>query len=306
MNPTIELVGLRREFNGAAVLEELSFAVGPGEVFALLGRNGSGKTTAMRILLGFLEPDGGEARILGKPASDLAPSDRERIGYVPEGQTAFDRMHLLLRDLLSYEAATRSRFRRAFVEDSLRRFELPLDRPVARLSRGQKAQVALLLAAGGAPEVFVLDDPAMGLDPLMRREFLRTVIEYLADEGGTVLFSSHILPDVGRVADRIGILHQGRLIVDAPLEELSRRLLKGFWMPSNGRAEPADWPGIVSSRKAREGFELLLLDWDEEKESELASKGRLSQLAVPTLEELFCDLTASETALHVPLEGASR
>jgi ABC-2 type transport system ATP-binding protein len=289
----LEFRDVHRSFSGAPVLGGLTLAVRPGEIFALLGRNGAGKTTAMRILLGFLEPHGGSSSILGRDSLHLTPEDRGRIGLVTEGHKLYGWMRV--RDVLAFEAGTRARFDRAYAEHHLKRLAIPADRRVRQLSRGQRATLALLVAVGGRPEVLVMDDPAMGLDPVMRREFLDAMIELLGEEGRAVLFSSHILTDVERIADRVGILHGGALIVDATLDDLKRRVQRRFArLDGPGAASSAfdDLACVLRARPRRDGVELLLLDLDPEAELTLrARSSALSPPAVPTLEELFIDLT---------------
>ena len=291
MSAPIELRGVRRSFSGREVLSGLSFQVRPGEIYALLGRNGAGKTTAMRILLGFLEAHGGSSSVLGRDSQRLSAADRGRIGLVTEGHKLYAWMRV--RDVLDFEQGTRSRFDRAYAEHHLRRLAIPSDRRIRQLSRGQRATVALLVAMASRPEVLIMDDPAMGLDPVMRREFLDAMIELLGEEGRAVLFSSHILTDVERIADRVGLLHEGALIVDATLDDLKRRVQRRF--ARQERPDPQAFAGlgcVLRARPARDGADLLLLDVDDEAEHALRARtSALSPPAVPTLEELFVDLT---------------
>jgi ABC-2 type transport system ATP-binding protein len=291
MSHALEFRDVHRSFSGAPVLSGLTLSVRPGEIYALLGRNGAGKTTAMRILLGFLEPHGGCSEILGRDSMHLTPEDRGRIGLVTEGHKLYGWMRV--RDVLAFEAGTRKRFDQAYCEHHLKRLAIPADRRVRQLSRGQRATLALLVAVAGRPDVLVMDDPAMGLDPVMRREFLDAMIELLGEEGRAVLFSSHILTDVERIADRVGILHGGALIVDATLDDLKRRVQRRFArVDGPGTAAFDDLACVLRARPRRDGVELLLLDLDPEDELELrARSSALSEPAVPTLEELFIDLT---------------
>lgn len=305
MNATIAFNDVYRRFGTQDVLRGLSFEVKPGEVFALLGRNGSGKTTAIRILLGFLEAMGGRTAILGKDSMTLKPQDRGRIGYLSEGQRLYATMRV--RDALRFEAGTRPAFRRDYAEKAIARCGLPMSRYITRLSRGQRAQLSLIFAVAGKPDVLIFDDPAMGLDVVMRREFLDAMIELLSDQGCSVLFSSHILTDVERIADRVGVLHGGRLIVDATLEDLKKRVQKRRWtVPETDRMKPSALKppalkGLLRSRSVREGFDLTLLDLDPEGEALLGKDGAtLSEPSVPNLEDLFLDLTAEDTALLKP------
>jgi ABC-2 type transport system ATP-binding protein len=195
---------------------------------------------------------------------------------------------------VAFEAGTRPGFRRGFVDKALARCGLRQSQLVPRLSRGQRAQLALILAVAGNPELLVCDDPALGLDVVMRREFLDAVIDLLADTGCSVLFSSHFLTDVERIADRIGILHDGSLLVDATLDDLKRRVLRCAWSPRDGALPPTGQEVLrVGARRA--GFELTLLDASPGLLAQLRATGDLSQPQPPSLEDLFLDLTGPET-----------
>lgn len=294
MKHALEFRNVTRHFGDQEVLRGLDFTVAPGEVFALLGRNGAGKTTALRILLGFLAPHAGEARVLGLASASLEPRERERIGYVSEGHRLYAEMRVS--EALDFEAGTRPRFERARAARELEDCGIPVRKRILALSRGQRAQIALILAACGVPEVLVFDDPAMGLDVVMRRELLGSLIEFLAERGCAVLFSSHILGDVERIADRVGILHEGALIVDAPLDELKRRVEKRQWVPRNGARVPGI-AGLLRARALDGGFELTLLDLDEPRTAELAAAAaHLSPRIDLDLEELFLELTTRPEA----------
>ncbi len=291
MSAPIELCGLRRSFAGREVLRGLSLRVRPGEVYALLGRNGAGKTTAMRILLGFLEPHAGSSSILGCDSQRLTPKERGRIGLVSEGHKLYAWMRV--RNVLDFEEGTRTHFDRSYAERHLRRLGIGADQRAKQLSRGQRAALALLVAMATHPEVLILDDPAMGLDPLMRREFLDAMIELLGEEGRAVLFSSHILTDVERIADRVGLLEDGVLLVDATLDDLKRRVQRRVARQERPDARAFAGLGcVLRARPTRDGTDLLLLDVDDEAERALRTRSSaLSPAAVPTLEELFIDLT---------------
>ena len=293
MTPLIHFDDVHKGFDGKPVLEGLSFQVRPGEVYALLGRNGAGKTTALRVLLGFLTAEAGRATILGADSGELSPSVRERIGYVSEGHVLYSWMRV--GEVLAFEQGTRSRFDLARARHEVARLGLRPDTRVGQLSRGQRAQLALCVAVATSPDVLVLDDPAMGLDAVMRREFLEAMIEVLGDGERGVLFSSHILTDVERIADRVGLLAGGRLIVDATLTDLKRRVEKR--RVRHNASQAPDLPGLLRARRVEGGFELLLLDQDAERRAALAAAVEVvSEPEVPSLEDLFLDLAAE----HAP------
>ena len=168
-----------------------------------------------------------------------------------------------------------------------------------------RAQLALVFATAGSPELLVLDDPAMGLDAVMRRELLETVIELLGEEGRSVLFSSHMLGDVERVADRVALLHEGRTIVDARLDELQERLERRFGRCTvDARTLVGEIPGLVRAKQVRDGWELLCLDMEGEREARLVESFRdLSGPQPVTLEELFIELTADDAARGLELRS---
>lgn len=303
MKPAIEFCSVERSFGGGSVLRELSFAVAPGEVYALLGRNGAGKTTALRILLGLLEPMSGSSRLLGESSAALSESVRARVSWVSEDHALYGWMRV--EEALAYEAATRSRFELARANAWRERLALDPRQRVDRLSRGQRAQLALLAALCARPEVLVLDDPALGLDAVVRRELLGTLAEWLADAQASVLYTTHALTDVERVADRVGILHQGELILDAPLDELKVRVTTRFVRTQLGAAAvEARVPRCLSARNAASGVELLLLDSDEHSERALREfDARPLEGRSPNLEELFVELTGATA--EAPAESSA-
>ena len=286
---------VHRHFGGRPVLRGLDLRIAPGQIHAFLGRNGSGKTTAMRLLLGFLAPHAGRTTILGVDSQRLGPDERGRIGYVSEDHRLY--WHMRTDQVLSFEAATRPRFDRALAGEALRRCSLDPRARVLRLSRGQRAQLALIVAVASRPDVLVCDDPGLGLDVVMRRAFLDVLIDLLAGQGLSVLFSSHVLHDVERIADRVSILHEGRLIVDATMDDLKRRVCKRLWRGFEGGPPPTD-RRILRAEKRSDGYDLTLLDSDPELETLLG--GRLAPPTAPSLDEVFLDLTRGDTTRILP------
>jgi ABC-2 type transport system ATP-binding protein len=212
---------LRAYVLGVDVLRGVSLTLEKGEVVGLLGRNGAGKTTLLRIALGLLEAQRGSVRLFGLDPRREPLEVKSRVGYVSEEQ--------LLPPFQSVSQAI-ALHRRVFpswdddlAAELVARFGLPSRQKIGALSKGQARQLALLCAVGHRPELLLLDEPAGGLDPLMRREFLQAAIELLNEGGTTILFSSHYLFDVERLAGRVVMLHEGRALLDSPLDELRER-----------------------------------------------------------------------------------
>lgn len=238
----IETRGLTHRFGRTLAVDSVDLLVPEGSVYGYLGRNGAGKTTTIQMLMGLLDPTAGSISVLGfDPLRQDVPMKRA-VSYVPERVQMWDWM--TVRDLMAFGAGVHPRWDKVYAEDLRVRFELPRDRKLGQLSRGMQGKAALLAALASHPQLLILDDPTMGLDALVRREFMESIIGVLHDTGVTVFFSSHIIDDVERVADWIGILHQGKLVVQTPLEELKRgvkRVVAHFAEP------PAalDLPGVL-------------------------------------------------------------
>jgi len=216
----IETSGLTRRFRKRLAVNGLDLQVPAGSVFAFLGRNGAGKTTTIRMLLNLLSRNGGDARVLGLDPRRDDFTIKQRAGYVAEGQRMVEWMTVA--QTLWFCKGFYPTWDDAFAAELLRSLELRPEDRIGNLSRGGQAKVALLLAMAFRPELLILDEPTAGLDLVVRREFLEGVIDLLQQEGRTVFFSSHLVHEVERVADWVGIVDGGRLIVAAPIEELQR------------------------------------------------------------------------------------
>eukprot|EP00913_Durusdinium_trenchii_P013397 g12578.t1 len=201
--------GLTKVYSGKPVVNALDLRIPAGCVYGLLGRNGAGKSTAIKMLTGMVIPDAGEADLLGENSRNLSAGTRARVAYIAEGHPLYPLMSIGA--IERFVKPLYPKWNSELFEQILDHFELPRKRRILRLSRGQRAQAALALALAPEPELLILDDPTLGLDTVVRREFLESMIQIIQREGRTILFSSHILGDVERVADRIGILVDGVL-----------------------------------------------------------------------------------------------
>ncbi len=244
--PAIRTHRLTRYFGRRAVVRDLDFAVPRGSVVGLLGLNGAGKTTAIRMLMGFLEPTRGTCEILGHDSRHLTPQTRCRIGHTVEGHFLYPWMRV--RECERFSRQTHSSWDGAMFEQSVRRFGIDTAAKVSWLSRGQRAGVSLASTLAANPELLVLDDPALGLDPVSRRALNETIVEF--SEGGdrTVLLSSHLLEDVERVADRVALMVDGRMLVDSTLDDFRSRVAAWVVNTDDDPIARHPIPGLVHCR----------------------------------------------------------
>ena len=215
----VEFNNIERAYTkGENVLSGVSFSVNQGEVVGLLGKNGAGKTTLLKIAMGMLEAQAGSVRIFNSDPRRDPVAVKRRVGYVSEEQILPDYMRV--EEIVGFHRDLFPTWDDAMASELGERFKLPLDKKIKSLSKGQARQVALLCAISHKPELLILDEPAGGLDPAARREFLETSIQLLNEAGSTILFSSHHMPDVERIAARVVMIHEGKLLIDNELDQL--------------------------------------------------------------------------------------
>lgn len=215
--PVISLENVSKRFGRTNALDQVTLRIPEGVVFALLGENGAGKTTMIRILTGFVKPDSGQASVLGHSCIKSGLEIRQQIGYVSDAPALYEWMtaeEIGWFTSAFYESAFPNRYL-----ELLAAFDVPCGVKLKNLSKGQRAKVALALATAHDPKLLILDEPTSGLDPMVRRQFLESMVDRAA-LGRTVLLSSHQISEVERVADWVAILHQGHLKLVQPLETL--------------------------------------------------------------------------------------
>lgn len=220
----IKIENLVKYYDGRCVLDGINLNIPTGCIYGLLGRNGAGKTTIIRILLGLESATRGSTTLLGTDSTKLSARQHGQIGYVAEGHNLIQ--HYKISRLIAICKSLSVRWNQQFFDHLIETFRLPRDRKISQLSTGMRAQLNLALAMAIDPQLLILDDPTLGLDTVVRRQFLELAIDVLQRDGRTILFSSHILSDVERIADRIGILVAGKLVVDCHLEDLKNRIKK--------------------------------------------------------------------------------
>lgn len=212
----LEVIALSKIYPNGRGIRDVSFSVRKGEVFGLLGPNGSGKTTTIRALLDFIRPTGGKALLLGSDAQ-TSPAARSSVGFLPGDLALAERT--TGRDWLSFQAELRGGVDLAYVLELAEQLEADLDEPLRNLSTGNRQKIGVINSLMHRPELVVLDEPASGLDPLIRRRLYRLLSD-IRSRGGAVLLSSHVLPEVERICDRVGIIRNGQLALVSSIADL--------------------------------------------------------------------------------------
>lgn len=258
---------LCKSYGNKDILKEINLIVPRGSVFGLLGKNGAGKTTLIKSLLGLVKPTSGRIDLLGENPWTFTDKTKERIGYTPQSDQLYS--WLTVGQLLSYTASFYPKWNTNLVEKLLAEWEVSRQDRVGLLSEGQTQKVAIILALGHEPELLIFDEPVASLDPMARRQFLKTILEIVSDRDCTIFFSSHITPDLERVTDQVTILNKGKVDftggLDALKDQVKRlRINAAVTLPENLEisnllsAEIHDQEAVITVREFSDTFLLSL------------------------------------------------
>jgi ABC-2 type transport system ATP-binding protein len=220
MNPVV-VENLHKAFGSQQVLQGVNWNIAPGKVIGLLGRNGAGKSTLLECLLGLRESDAGSSRVFGRPVTVLDEQTRANIGYVPQKSDLFDWLTPV--QLLTYFKALYPRWNQGKVDGLMERWGFhgeARDKQISQLSGGQRQRLSIIRALAHDPQLLVLDEPVASLDPVGRRDFLQELISGVIERDTTVIFSTHILSDLERVALDVAFLQGGKIVLQGALDEL--------------------------------------------------------------------------------------
>jgi ABC-2 type transport system ATP-binding protein len=296
MQSVVTLKEVSKRFKNCQALDNVSLEVPPGVVFALLGENGAGKTTLIRILTGFVQPDHGTAAVLGHSATENSLEIRRAIGYVSDAPALYDWM----------TPAEIGWFTSAFYDESFPHryleliggYDIPPQTKIKDLSRGQRAKVALALATAHDPRLLILDEPTSGLDPMVRRQFLESMVDRAA-VGQTVFLSSHQISEVERVADWVAFLHQGKLKVVQPLAALKEStLIVTAALDDPMGTVPLPRGDVMTETRLGRQIRWVVQGLESDWQADFGPESGVTGVSVthPTLEEIFvavCDERAT-------------
>jgi ABC-2 type transport system ATP-binding protein len=290
--PFVELRGVCRSYGALEAIKDLNFTLEPGVSYGLIGRNGAGKSTMLRLIMGMLQPHKGTVRLFGGNPIDEAERVKLHVGYLAEDQIF--PASLRPRDLYGFFSSCFSSWDWDFANSLIHRFHIPVDSEMKQMSKGQQRQASLVCAVAHRPKLLILDEPGGGLDPLMRRSFLEEVIDVLSNEGTSVLFSSHHLGEVERMATRVGILDRGSIILEGELDQLkegSCRVIAEVAAMEADRIKSA-LPGCLKAKKCDDGWILTLLCTETEAKDRVRHhlEGRIKESKPLTLEDLFVSM----------------
>lgn len=279
-----------KRYDKRSILDGVSLVLEPGAVLGLIGRNGAGKSTLICSLLGLIEPDAGECAIWGEPALALTDDVKARIGYVAQQPESLGWM--TAKDMLAFVGRFYANWDQAFVDATLERWRLPAATALSNLSPGERQRVAIIRALASQPELLILDEPASALDPVARRELLREIATRAGEFGTTVLFSTHIVSDLERVASHVAFMHEGRMLLQTELDTLKERHLRLHLPASCATQLVGAVPGEVARRtNPYGGLTIVLIREDGQPWPPLVDAPGVQREHL-SLEDLFVEVAA--------------
>lgn len=288
-SPTVRAEHLSKAFGAKQVLRDLSFDVMPGDVIGVLGKNGAGKTTLLELMLGFSPPTAGDIRVFGHASRHLPGAAKMRVGFVPQQDELLDA--LSASDQLSLIASFYPRWDKELVDQLCAAWSINLAARIKTMSVGERQKLSILLAFGQRPDLLVLDEPVASLDPMARRQFLEQLVELSSDARRAVVFSSHIVSDIERLANRIWILKEGQLYWQGDLDTLKESIIRLHVQSEGPLPEHLDRAGLLSWRRQGAGAVAIVKDWTAQQQQDLSTELRCSVQAEPlALEEIFLEL----------------
>ena len=275
----IETVALSKRYGNKLALDHLDLRIPRGRIHAIVGANGAGKSTLFRVLLGFLPPTSGRASILGRDSLQLAPADRARIGFVNEEHTLPNWMRVS--QVAAMQQRQYPRWNQRAYDDVIGHYNVEPGQKIGQLSRGERAGFNLALALAQSPELLVLDEPTLGLDVVAKRAFLESLMYSNVTDECTVIYCSHQMEEIERVADNLVILERGRLMHMSAPEDFTARV--SLWVadvPFKG-PDPRTVPGLLEAQRIDGLHHYLVLDQDERFEGFLRAAGARSVQSMP-------------------------
>jgi ABC-2 type transport system ATP-binding protein len=286
MSVPVKISALCKSFGTQNVLNDLNWIIQPGSIVGLLGRNGAGKSSLLECMLGLRDYQAGEITLFGEDNTALSAVSKAKIGYVPQTSDVFE--WLTATQMFSYFRALYPCWNDTKVNDLMRRWELPFDKVISQLSVGQKQRLSIIRALAHEPELLVLDEPVSSLDPAGRRDFLHELVDSVIGQQTTIIFSTHILSDLERIAMDVAFLQGGRIAHQQALDDMMDNTVSvtgasseiGLLMPSK----------ILRTESTRDGNSKMLAQFDTAQMRQLETQNNL-RVEKLGLEDLFIEMT---------------
>lgn len=289
MHVPILLNGLQRKLGGVTILKGVDAEVLPGQVIALLGKNGAGKTTLLETILGFGFPSAGDAVLWGTKATEIEGEIKQRIGFVPQQDELLPGLNG--KEHLALFKAFRHSWNQQLVDCLIIEWLVPMDINAGKMSVGQRQKLSILLAMAHEPELLILDEPVASLDPIARRQFLQQLVDIAADENRAVIFSTHIVSDVERVANQVWMLREGVLCYRGGLDELKESFVRVTLASHQPFTQKVKWPNVIKQKNNGNQVLLTLEHWQPEMKALLAQEFSAEvNIEYLGLEDIFLEL----------------
>ena len=286
MDDILQVKNLYKSFGQNKVLSDFSMSLQKGKVYGLLGKNGEGKTTLIRIIMGIIPGDRGTILFKGNEVKFNQSSYKKQVGYIPEESVFFGWM--TIKELMAFNSSFYPKWNVQKARDFLDRFELDEKSRIKNLSRGMKLKLGLIVALVAEPELLILDDPTSGMDVPTRHDFLKGLIREILEEGTSILFSSHLVHELEGIIDHLGILHEGKLILEENFEKVKNNAKKVHLVFDGNVPEEIDIRGMLTKKIDGNKCDLGIYPWGKDMKKNLEalcpSKMNIESM---TLEEIF-------------------
>lgn len=291
MQPIVEITQLQRQFDKRIIFNQLTATVQQGDVIALLGKNGAGKTTLLETLLGLALPEQGEVRLFGTPSSKIGASEKQRIGFVPQQDELLPQ--LTAQAQLNLFATFQPNWDPALCLRLCQSWDIPLASRISKLSVGQRQKLSIILALSHKPLLLILDEPVASLDPIARRQFLSELINIALDQQTAIIFSSHIVTDMERVATKVWLLKDQQLYWQGELDHLKEQVVRLHISSTQPLSFPLAIPNVLRAQQHGLSCTATVQQWQAAKlpllQQTLQAQIRVEPL---NLEEIFLELHA--------------
>jgi ABC-2 type transport system ATP-binding protein len=282
----LQSIDLSKSFGRKQVLKDFSMRLQEGQVYGLLGKNGEGKTTLIRMVMGVIPIDKGKILYKGNEIKFNHPHYKKEVGYIPEESIFFGRM--TIQELMFFNSSFYPDWDENKVKELLKRFDLEGKLKIKNLSRGMKLKLGLVVALAAEPKLLILDDPTSGMDVPTRHDFLKGIIQEILDQGTTILFSSHLVHELEGIIDHLGILHNGRLILEENFEQVKNNTKKVHIMFDGSVPDGIDIEEILTKQTDGGKCDLAVYPWNDGVQDKLENlhPARMDVESM-TLEEIF-------------------